>query len=138
MFETIQAQIGAAIAAAICALALWKGDRPERMAGVVYALAWIASAAVQVESGPQYGIFAVDVLFLIFNLWLGLRTGRLWALFAAAFQLLIVMTHVSMLIDLRIEQYGFFSAYFVWSYLILAALLVGTLQAMARRRPRAG
>ena len=134
MLETLQAQITTALAVAVFALAIWQGERPERLAGIVYAITWVLSTAAHVDSGPQYGIFAVDVLFLAFNLWLGLRTGRMWALFAAAFQLLIVMTHVSMIVDLRIEQYGFLSAYLVWSYLITLALLVGTLQVIARRR----
>ena len=135
MSPFVQAVIGAAIALSVCALAVWKGERPEKLAGGVLAINWMASWAVQNEGpGPEYGIFAIDVLFLLFMLWLALSSGRLWAMFVAAFQLLIVLTHVSVIIDLRLGSFAFFSAYFLWSYLIVLALLVGTLQAMRRRR----
>ena len=136
MFETPQAQVNALLALAVCAFALWKGDRPEKLGGGVLAAAWIISDLAQDwprADGPEYGIMAVDVAYFAFSLWLGLSSGRLWALFVAAFQLLIVLTHVATIIDLRIGQFGFFSAYFIWSYLIIVALAVGTVQAMRRR-----
>jgi hypothetical protein len=137
MFETLQSQITALLALGVCGLAVWKGDRPERLGGLAAAITWVASAAAQDwprADGPEYGIMAVDLAYLVFSLWLGLSSGRLWALCVAAFQLLIVLTHVATIIDLRIGQFGFFSAYFIWSYLIIVALGVGTLQAMRRRR----
>ena len=137
MFETPQAQINALLALSVCAFALWKGDRPEKLGGGVLAAAWILSAAAQDwprADGPEYGILAVDVAYLAFSLWLGLSSARVWALCVAAFQLLIVLTHVATIIDLRIGQFGFFSAYFIWSYLIIVALAVGTVQALRRRR----
>ena len=145
MFETLQSQITAAVALGVCAMAVWKGDRPARLAGAAAAVTWLASAGAQDwprADGPEYGIFAVDVAYLAFSLWLGGSSGRLWALFIAAFQLLIVLTHVAVIIDLRIGQFGFFSAYFVWSYLIIVAIAIGTIQAIGRRnrevaRPRA-
>ena len=137
MFETPQSQITAAVALGVCAFAVWKGNRPEKLGGWGAAVTWIASAAAQDwprADGPEYGILAVDVAYLAFSLWLGLSSGRVWAICVAAFQLLIVLTHVATIIDLRIGQFGFFSAYFIWSYLIIVALAVGTVQALRRRR----
>lgn len=138
MFETSLTQTAAAIAFFVCAIALWRGLWPERAAAVVIMIGWMASDVVQVIQtvDPEWGIFWVDVVVLAIFLTLLMRSGRLWLAAASAFQLLAVASHVAMLIDHRIVMNTYLIALTIWSFAIIAALLVGALTARPSRRRR--
>ena len=109
--------------------ALWRGGWPERGTAVLAVVASVATAVLENQRdwiGQQWGDLIVDCLFLAFLLWLALRTDRYWPLWAAAFQLLGVVTYVARMADLRIGAHAWFLAGEIWSYLILTSLAVGT------------
>jgi hypothetical protein len=111
------------------AFALAKGGRPERLVGVMMVAASLASAAVQRHydwNDPQWYVMFVDVLFLAFLLWLTLTTDRPWLLFASAFQLLGVITHLAIMADRTVGGRAYVVAGAIWSYLILIAMDAGT------------
>jgi hypothetical protein len=88
-------------------------------------------------SGPQWGAFAIDTANLILFLLVALRSGRYWPLFAAAFQLLAVITHVASTMDRHLSAWAAITASVIWTYLILGALAVGTWNVWRGRYPAA-
>jgi hypothetical protein len=107
--------------------------------------AWFLSAAVQTpdRAAVQWGIFAVDIVYLLILIGFTCLRAPVWILFMTAFQLLVVLTHVAFIIDRTLMQWGFFSTYYLWSDAQLAAFAVGVAQAgwgrwKARRGARSG
>jgi hypothetical protein len=131
LFSILPTQITVMVMLAVCALALLVGRRLERGLAVVTIAAWFLSAAVQSPDpvGVQWGIFTVDIVYLLILLALCAFERRVWILFMTAFQLLVVLTHVAFIIDRTLMQWGFFSAYYLWSDAQLAAFAVGVAQA---------
>lgn len=131
LFSIVPTQVAAMAMLAVCALALLVGRRLERGLAVATVAAWFLSAAVQTPdpAAVQWGIFTVDIVYLLVLLALCAFERRVWILFMTAFQLLVVLTHVAFIIDRTLMQWGFFSAYYLWSDAQLAAFAVGVAQA---------
>ncbi|MGR4863037.1 hypothetical protein [Caulobacter sp. LARHSG274] len=130
-FTILPTQIAAMAMLAICGLALAVGRRFERLLAVATIAAWFLSAAVQIHDpvAVQWGIFGVDAVYLLVLVSFAVFERRLWILFMAAFQLLVVLTHVVFIIDRTLMQWSFFSTYYLWSDAQLAAFAVGVAQA---------
>lgn len=125
------------VALAIAALlAFLRGGALEKQAAGLIVLAWLASALAPVGDriGPSGVIVGIDVLLLIYLLYHAAFSGRLWPIAAAGFQLLILATHAAFGLRPDLEQWGYFTAYYVWSWGVLAALAAG---AVMSRRARA-
>lgn len=131
LFSILPTQIAALAMLAISGLALLVGRRLERGLAVVTVVAWVLSAAVQSPDpvGVQWGIFTVDVVYLLVLVGLCTFERRVWILFMTAFQLLVVLTHVAFLIDTTLMQWSFFSTYYLWSDAQLIAFAAGVGQA---------
>jgi hypothetical protein len=129
MWSVLLAAGGAVIMLAACGYALLKGDRPARLCGIVIAVGWAGSFLLQDRQNilaPQYLVAALDgVLCLVFFA-LTLTFRRIWLMVATASQLLTAFTHVAFFFDSRIVALGFMTAYYVWSYVTLGALVWGT------------
>ncbi|MBI1686470.1 hypothetical protein [Caulobacter hibisci] len=138
MFTILPTQLGAGAMFVVCGVALWIGGRLERGLAVATILAWVGSAFVEIQdhSITQWGIFAVDVVYLGVLAGLAVFDRRVWLLFMAAFQLLIVLTHIAFAMDRSLKQWGFFSAYYLWSYAELVAFAIGLAALAWRRRVR--
>ena len=111
LFSILPTQIAAMAMLAICALALLVGRRLERWLAVATVAAWFLSAAVQSPDrvAVQWGIFTVDIVYLLILVALCTVERRVWILFMTAFQLLVVLTHVAFMIDRTLMQWSFFS-----------------------------
>lgn len=122
-----QEWLGLAIMALCCAFAASRGGRLERRAAAFIAAAWILSILLDQDGhyGVQWGILTIDILLLVYLLHEAAFGKRLWPLFAAAAHMFVVLTHTAFLLDGRIQHWGFFTAYYVWSYAVLAALVGG-------------
>lgn len=110
-------------------VAVWRGRTTERRIAGVIAVAWIGSLILDNDStrGMQWAIFGVDVALALYLACEALFGRKLWPVFTAAAQILIVLTHVAFMIDDRLIHEAFFSAYYVWSYVVLACLFLGSL-----------
>lgn len=109
--------------------ALWRGGREERIGALVVAfqLSNQYIAALRWTSGPPTDIASLAIL-----LWLLLSSGRYWIVWAAASAVLSVATYVLNAV-LDIGLWAYLSAQIAWSYVLICALLVGSLQ---RRKSR--
>lgn len=128
----------------VSAFALVRGGPLERLVAVANLCAWIATMAVQDRLSwidpsdwvdPQWGVLVVDVAFALLLIGLAVTRDRNWLLFAAAFQLLGVVTHLAMIVDDGFRARTYLTGLIIWSYLVLAALGVGTwLHELERRQ----
>jgi hypothetical protein len=121
-------QIWAVAMFAVSAYAWWRGGWVERAVAVTNVIAWIATIIVQNRTNwvdPQWGMFIVDVLFLVVLLLLVVRSDRLWIMPAAAFQLLGVVTHAAIIADPGVRARAYITALILWSYLVLITFAVG-------------
>lgn len=138
MFTTLHTQLGGVLWLGVCALAVWKGGRPERLAGLALGAGWLASLAAQAGSGgPVYWpIAAIDVILLLALAGLAWKSPRGWPAWAALFQLVLVASHLAMAVDLRISPRGYVTVLNGAAYAVLACLAFGVLQTW-RARARA-
>lgn len=137
MFDTLAAQIGAVFVVLVCAFAFLKGDPPERIAAGAYVLLWFASLLVQDDGAlyqVQWGVFAVDTVMLAVLGGLAWKSRRAWPVWASALQLLIVMSHVLSIIDVRPPIASFLTVINLAGYGVLISLAVGTFWAWQDRR----
>ncbi|MDP1631324.1 MAG: hypothetical protein Q8L66_07885 [Caulobacter sp.] len=136
MFLTPASQIGALLMALVCLAAAFSGGRPQQLAAATVFVAWIGSAALEDRRFiyPQYAIFVLDVVTTLTLVAVALIWRRGWLLWVAAFQLLTMATHIAVMLDMRIYTRAYMTAYMIWSYLLLAALLWGAVQGFLERR----
>ncbi len=137
LFHTLGQQIWTVAMLAVSAFAWWRGGWPERTMAVANVAASLLNGLVQNRHDwidPQWGDLVIDLLFLGLLLWLALRSNRHWPMWASAFQLLGVVTHVAMMADHRIGGWAYVTGGVIFSYLVLGSLGVGTLL-LPRGRP---
>ena len=109
-------------------LAFWRGGPTERRIAVVIGLAWLGSMVADFDGwrGVQWGIFAIDLVLAVWLTAEFVLGRRLWTAFAAGAQIMIVMTHIAFAFSPGLQTNGFFSAYYLWSYVLLFTLAVGS------------
>ena len=120
--------IGGALWFGICTWALARGRAPERIVAGGKLAGTFLTPFVQANVGghqAELGILAVDAALFGLMLFVSLRWHRWWVLYAAAFTLCQVLTHVARLYSSEVAQYYYASAAIFWSYLGLWALAVG-------------
>lgn len=137
MFQTLFSQIGLFCAVAVTAFAFLKGDEPERLGAGVFMLGFFASQLLQDFNhahGAQWGMMAIDVIMLIVFAALAWKSGRAWPVWVCALQSLIVMSHVTTILDVRPPVTAFIAVVNLSSYGILLVIAIGTFWAWQDRR----
>lgn len=138
MLDTLYSQIGLLPMVLVGILAFTKGDEPERLAMGAYLLGWMAGMLIQADSaqGPHWqpGLFALDVIMLLVFGGLAWKLRRTWPIWAASLQLIIVMSHLVILFDLRGGMMSFYTILNLASYGILVAIGFGAFWAWQERR----
>lgn len=123
-----------------CGVALWKGEWPERTTAVALFCGSLATPFVELSrfSTPEYGILAVDMMFLGWLVALALTTDRFWPLWAAGFHLVGTIIHVARVVDPTVMPPAYALGQVFWIYPVLGALASGAIveapAARARRR----
>jgi hypothetical protein len=137
MFQTLFSQIGLVCAVAATAFAFLKGEQPERLGAGTFMLGFFASQLLQDLTqlqGAQWGMMAIDVVMLILFSALAWKSGRAWPVWVCALQSLIVMSHLTTILDLRPPVTAFIAVVNLSSYGILIAIVIGTFWAWQDRR----
>lgn len=137
MLETIAALIGAGFIVLVSLFALTKGNRPERIGAGTVLGGWFLSILAQTYIGyasVQWPILIIDVIALAIFVALVWKSPRTWPVWASAFQLLAVASHVMVLMKLRPEISAFYTVLNMSGYGIIVALAVGTFFAWQERR----
>jgi hypothetical protein len=137
LFHTLQHSVWIAFLGGVCTYALFRGGPTERLVATTDLLAWLVTLLVQNRRDwfdTQWGILTVDIVLLVFLAWLALTRDRGWLLFATAFQLLGVVTHLAILADVNVRSLAYLRSLTIWSYLVVGALGVGTALIERQRR----
>lgn len=140
MLDTLLSQIGFAVAALVAAFAFLRGDEPERIGAGAFLLGVFATLLIHDGAalrGVQWGVLAVDLVFLGVCAALAWKSRRSWPVWASAFQLVVVMSHLLALVDLRPALAAFYVVINLAGYGVLASIAVGTWQAWRDRRAEA-
>ena len=121
-----------------CVAAGWRGRAPEKLGAGLVAAAWVLSTLVEQRHNwlePQYGILAVDVATLAGLAGLAFWSRRYWAICAAGFQAIAVLTHLVFLINPQALYRAYYMSNFSIGFLLLGAILAGVLFEAPRPAP---
>jgi hypothetical protein len=115
-------------------LAWFRGGPLERQIALVVAAAWLASALAPLEGriNPATTLVVIDVALLLYLLYHAAFSRRTWPIGAAGFQMLIVANHFTFALREALEQWAYFTAYYLWSWGVLVCIAVGSMRARSR------
>lgn len=138
MLDTLYLQVALLPMILVGIFAFAKGDAPERLVMGAYLLGWLAGVLVQ-DDGQLYKNFQWTMFLLdcamaatfAFVVWKFRKTWTVWAL---AIQLIVVMSHIVYLFDVRPPIAAFYTVLNLASYGILLTIGVGTFWAWQDRR----
>lgn len=118
-----------AILLAALTAAFSRGGRTERIGGVLLVTASVVTPLAQRHLFNQFeaGIALVDGFLLCALVGLALCSNRRWSIYAAAFQVLGVLTHVARIKAGPVHGDTYGHLLVAWSYLVVLALLFGSL-----------
>lgn len=104
------------------------------MAAGVYLAAWALTLVVFRSNSEdlQWPVLIIDACLLGILIVLALRSQRFWPLFAAAFQLLGVITHIARALDAAVSGWAYQTAGLIWSYMVISAIAYGSVTAPKR------
>jgi hypothetical protein len=122
--------LGWACLALTCVAAAWRGGPPEKLGASLSAAAWVVSTLVERRHNwlePQFGIFAVDVVMLFALIALAFWSRRYWAIWAAGFQAIGVLTHLLFLINPAALYRAYYMSNFSIAFLVLGAIVAGVI-----------
>lgn len=137
MFDTPAAQIGAIFVVLVCVFAFLKGNELERIVAGAYVLGWFASLLMQNSTdlfNVQWGVMAIDMAMLLLLAAMVWKSNVSWPAWAAACQLLVVMSHFVSMSDLRPSMMNYIAVINLAGYGVLIALAIGTFWAWQERR----
>jgi len=131
MFPVDLAQaLGWACLALTCVVATWRGAWPEKLGASLAVAAWVASVLVEQRRNwlePQVAVFVVDAILLAALAALALWSRRYWAIWAAGFQAIGVLTHVLFLINPAALYRAYYMSSFSIAFLVLGAIVAGVI-----------
>ena len=136
MFPVVLGQVLGWVAVFVtCAAAAWRGERPERLGAALIAVAWGLTDLAELRNNwlePQYGILVVDIATFVGLAAIAFMFKRAWAICAASFQAVAVLTHLAFVINPAALYRAYYMANFSIGFLLLGAILGGVLLESAR------
>lgn len=129
----VRAFVWAATVIGVCAVALWRGGDDERLGAVGLLGGWALTMLTYRSQfqHTEWGIFVVDAALLALLVWIALRSGRYWPIFAAGFHLLAIVTHIAKTVDQTVGAWAYITAEIIWGYLLAFTIGYGAWTAAA-------
>lgn len=124
------------VALAICGVAYWVGDRPLRLAAVVYIGAWTLTTLVshRVGNGLDTPVTFVDTNATLILTWISLRWRRLWCAVLAALGMLTTLMPFVRLLQDDVSHYVLAASLNVLAICQLLTFIVAIVLTIAARR----
>lgn len=124
-----------------CGYAVWRGEKYERLSGLICIAATVASVLFHSSFGHRYsnierGDLMIDTLMLVAFVIIALRSDRFWPLWVAGLQLTMSMSHFFKAIEPALLPIAYAAAERFWSYPILIIIFVGAWRQHRRRATR--
>lgn len=119
-----------------CGVAIWKGDRPLKLAATVLIVAW---AITPIFMGRErhildYPITVIDTNTALIMVWISMRWRRVWCAVLAALTILVVLVPFVHLSDPGIHLYNRYAANNIISNFQLVVIAVATWRVVRDRR----
>lgn len=124
-------------ALAICGLAVWKGDRPLRLAASTLIVAWALSALTghRDRFGMNYPVTIIDTNTALIFVWISTRWRRIWCAVLAGLTIIEVAIPFVAALDRDIHRYNQMAANNIVAVLQLVVMATAVwLTARARSR----
>jgi hypothetical protein len=115
---------------ASCGYALAKGGAPERVIAIAYAIAvpltvLLLSPLKQRYAGFEYGVMVVDLALFVVMVAVAVFSERYWPLWMSAMQAVTLLAHLGRFLP-QIAAWTYWNAVTLWSYPIMALLVIAT------------
>jgi hypothetical protein len=125
----------------ISGVALWKGDRPLRLAAMVLIVSWALTPLVSLGSRFRldYPVTIIDTNTALGFVWISMRWRRVWCVVLAALMIITVIIPIVCVVDRSIHKYNYYAATnaVAWLQLVVFVVAIG-LTVRARRRADEG
>lgn len=129
------------IAFAISGVAIWRGDRPLRLAAGALILAWTLSALTghRDKYGMNYPVTIIDTNCALAFVWISVRWRQIWCAVLAALTIVEIVIPLAAFFDRDIHRYNQMASNNIVAVLQLVVLIVAIwLTVRARRRADEG
>lgn len=118
--------------ALICILAAVRGGKDERIGAASFAIAYLATVIADGQTAgrieqPEWAVAAVDLALTVPLLYLALFSSRFWPIWALAFHLVTLLTHLAAWMQPEILAKAYAVSLSFWSFPTMGALLVALL-----------
>ena len=124
------------MALCLCGLAIWKGDRPLRLAAAGLVIGWTLSALAghRDKFGMNYPVAVIDTNCALFFIWISTRWRRLWCAVLAALTIIGIVIPFAAFVDRDIHRYNQLAANNIVAGLQLAVIALAVVLAARSRR----
>ena len=140
-FSSVYTLLGLAGLAVTCLFAWWKGGPPERLGSMMLAISWFGADIARGFSNqmvPTATLLASDILISGGFLYIAIRYSSLWLGAAMMFQAIGFALHAAQMSDSDAPRWHGWIIYLlicnILSYLVLLALIGGTIATILRRQ----
>lgn len=122
----------------LCVFAWFRGGVTEKRVATAYAVAAVATVFMAPFTthwhGPNWGVIAVDTIFLVVLVVIARQSTRFWPLWAAASQLAGVLGHFPAIMNPAFPKQLYVSTQPFWALPLLVSLMIGVISAHRQRR----
>ncbi len=140
-FSSVYTLLGLAGLVVTCAFAWWKGGPPERLGTLMLAVGWIGADIARGFSSqmvPTVTLFVSDIVLAIGFLYIAIRYSSLWLGAVMILQAIAFALHAAQMSASDAPRWHGWIVYLLLNnlinYLLLLALVGGTLATISRRR----
>ncbi|WKL58316.1 hypothetical protein Q1W73_04870 [Asticcacaulis sp. ZE23SCel15] len=132
---------GSSIVAAACGIiAWWRGGAPERYGFTLILIGWTLTPFVQDRGGhgPGVWVMLLDIITFAGLIVISVWSRRIWTLFAGAFMLDTVASHLVVFLAPHVDLYSYITSLGLWSgYALALSMVAGVWENEIYRKARA-
>jgi hypothetical protein len=105
---------GHIIALMCCGYAFWRGGIVEKYGAAIIAIGWTLSPIAQTKFGSNTALIIIDICGLTALFVLSLWSRKVWTIFASAFQLNAVVSHIAVILVPNIAYPTYITGIGLW------------------------